>query len=91
MIIPTDENDQIVPRFVSELPDDEKQIFLNLRDFCLTKVDTLLYVVYTTDIDRLDIQSIDGDVVCLVVEELDPSDKETVNAALEECLILLNN
>ncbi len=91
MIIPTNEGIQIIPRFINELSDSQKQPFINLRDFCLTKTNSLLYVVYTTDVDRLDIQPIEGDVVCLTVNELDQSDKDIVNSALKECTNLLNN
>lgn len=91
MIIPTNEQIQIIPRFINELSDSQKQPFINLRDFCLTKTDTILYVVYTTDVDRLDIQPIEGDVVCLVVNELDQSDKDIINSALQECTNLLNS
>ena len=91
MIIPTNEDIQIIPRFINELSDSQKQPFINLRDFCLTKTDTILYVVYTTDVDRLDIQPIEGDVVCLVVNELDQSDKDIINSVLQECTNLLNN
>ena len=91
MIITTNEDIQIIPRFINDLSDSQKQPFINLRDFCLTKTDTILYVVYTTDVDRLDIQPIEGDVVCLVVDELDQSDKDIINSALQECTNLLNN
>ena len=91
MIIPTNEDLQIIPRFINELSDSQKQPFINLRDFCITKTDSILYVVYTTDVDRLDIQPIEGDVVCLIVNELDQNDKDIVNSALQECSNLLNN
>lgn len=91
MIIPTNDDIQIIARFINELSDSQKQPFVNLRDFCLTKVESILYVVYTTDVDRLDIQPIEGEVVCLVVSELEQSDKDIVNSALQECTILLNN
>ena len=84
MIVPTNEDIQIMPRFINELSDSQKQPFINLRDFCLTKTDTIMYVVYTTDVDRLDIQPIEGDVVYFVVNELDQSDKDIVNSALQE-------
>jgi hypothetical protein len=91
MIGPTNEDIQIIPRFINELSDSQKQPFINLRDFCLTKTDTIMYVVYTTDVDRLDIQPIEGEVVCLVVSELDTNDKSIVDSALQECTNLLNN
>ena len=91
MIIPTNDGMQIIPRFINDLSDSQKQPFLNLRDFCLTKTDSILYVVYTTDVDRLDIQPIEGSVVCLVVSELNQTDKDIVDSALQECTNLLNN
>jgi hypothetical protein len=91
MIVPTNEDIQIMPRFINELSDSQKQPFINLRDFCLTKTESILYVVYTTDVNRLDIQPIEGDVVYFVVNELDKSDKDIVNSALQECSNLLNN
>ena len=91
MIIPTDDNIIVVPRFINELSDPIKQPFINLRDFCVTKTETILYVVYTTDVDRLDIQPVEGDVVCLVVSELDPVEKSIVESALQTCTNLLND
>jgi hypothetical protein len=91
MIIPTNEDLQVVPRFVNELSVEDQVPFENLLNFCLTQVDTLLYVVYTQDINRLDIQPIEGDVVCLIVADLDPVDKEIVDAAGVKCIELLNS
>ena len=46
MIIPTNDDIQIIARFVNELSDLQKQPFINLRDFCLTKTESILYVVF---------------------------------------------
>lgn len=91
MIIPTNNQIEIIPRFINDLSETEQQPFLNLRNFCLTKTDSIMYVVYTTDVDRLDIQPNEGNVVCLVVNELEEKDKDIVESALKECLKLLNN
>ena len=91
MIIPTNADLEIIPRFVSDFDESQKAPFIALRDFCLTQVNAISYVVYTTDVDRLDIQPIEGDVICLVVSEMDSNDKSIVDAALQECTNLLNN
>ena len=91
MIIPTNVDLEIIPRFINEFNESQKSPFIYLRDFCLTKVNEISYVVYTTDVDRLDIQPIEGDVVCLVVSEMDSNDKSIVDAVLQECENLLNN
>lgn len=91
MIVPSDENEQIDIRFVNDLTDAQKQAFLYLRDFLLTKVDTLDYSVYTTDVNRLDAQPVEGETKFIIVDELDTADKLIVDKVLDICLKLLNN
>lgn len=91
MIIPVNENLEIIPRFVNELPIDDKTPLDDLRTFCLTKVTELAYVVYKIDNNRLDIQPVEGEVVYLLVSEMDINDKEIVENAGIVCTKLLNN
>jgi hypothetical protein len=91
MIVPSDENEQIEIRFVNDLTDVQKQTFLDLRNFLLTQVDTLDYSVYTTDINRLDAQPVEGETKCIFVDELGTNDKLIVDNVLTICLKLLNN
>lgn len=91
MIVPSDENEQTAIRFVNDLNDTQKQAFLDLRDFLLTQVDTLDYSVYTTDINSLDAQPLEGATKCILVAELDENDKLIVDKVLAICLELLNN
>lgn len=90
MIIPQNEETQIIPRFFSELSSVDKLPLESLRDFCLTKVNNLIYIVYSSDVDRLDIQPNEGEVICLVVSELEEADKLIVDSALNKCTELLN-
>ena len=90
MILPTNEDVQVIARFVNELSVEDQVPFENLKNFCLTQVDSILYVVYTQDVNRLDIQPIEGSVVCLDVDSLDENDQLIVNSALQECSNLLN-
>lgn len=90
MIVPSDENELTDIRFVNDLNDSQKETFLALRDFLLTQVDSLDYSVYTTDIDRLDAQPLEGETKCIVVSELDTNDKLIVDNVLAICLELLN-
>ena len=90
MIVPSDENELTDIRFVNDLNDSQKEAFLALRDFLLTQVDSLDYSVYTTDIDRLDAQPLEGETKCMVVNELDTNDKLIVDNVLAICLELLN-
>jgi hypothetical protein len=90
MIVPSDENELTDIRFVNDLNDSQKEAFLALRDFLLTQVDSLDYSVYTTDIDRLDAQPLEGETKCIVVSELDTNDKLIVDNVLAICLELLN-
>lgn len=91
MIVPSDESEQTDIRFVNDLNDTQKQAFLDLRDFLLTQVDSLDYSVYTTDINRLDAQPLEGETKCILVDELDTNDKLIVDKVLAICLELLNN
>lgn len=90
MIVPTNEELQVVPQFVNELSKPDAAPLLALKDFCLTKIDAIKYVIYTQDINRLDIQPIEGDLVYLEVSELDEADKAIVEAAGVKCTELLN-
>ena len=90
MILPTNEDIQVVARFVNELSVEDQVPLENLKNFCLTQVETLAYVVYTQDVNRLDIQPTEGDVVCLLVANMDPVDKEIVDEAGVKCTELLN-
>jgi len=90
MIVPSDENELTDIRFVNDLSDTQKEAFINLRDFLLTQVDTLDYSVYTTDINRLDAQPLEGETKCILVDELDANDKLIVDKVLTICLELLN-
>lgn len=91
MIVPSNESEQTDIRFVNDLNDTQKQAFLDLRDFLLTQVDSLDYSVYTTDINRLDAQPLEGETKCILVDELDTNDKLIVDKVLAICLELLNN
>lgn len=91
MIVPSNESEQTDIRFVNDLNDTQKEAFLDLRDFLLTKVNSLDYSVYTTDINRLDAQPVDGETKCILVDELDTNDKLIVDKVLAICLELLNN
>ena len=82
---------EIVPRFVNELADEDKLPLDDLRNFCLTKVTELAYVVYKTDNNRLDIQPVEGEVICLLVSEMDVQDKQIIDNAGATCTKLLNN
>lgn len=90
MILPLNDEIQIIPRFVNELTEEQKYYFDELKNFCLTKVTALDYVIYTLDVNRLDIQDTNNDVVCLVVSELDDKDKEIVQKIGAICIELLN-
>jgi hypothetical protein len=91
MIIPQDDSIQVVTRFVNELTAEQQVSFNELMIFCLTQKDPLVYVIYTTDVNRLDIQGEDNQVVCLNVSEMNPIDKAIVDAALVICTELINN
>ncbi|MEI8137285.1 MAG: hypothetical protein WCH21_08175 [Bacteroidota bacterium] len=91
MIIPQNDNIQVVPRFVNELTELQQVSFNELETFCLTQKDPLLYTVYTTDVNRLDIQGEDNEVICLNVSEMSPEDKAIVDKVGVICTELLNS
>lgn len=91
MIIPQNEELQVVPRFVNELTVEQQASFNDLETYCLTQQDPLVYTVYTTDVNRLDIQGEDNEVVCLNVSEMSPEDKAIVDKVGVICTELLNS
>jgi len=90
MIIPTNEDIQVVPRFVKELSESQQTTFEQLKEFCLTKTDSLSYGVYFTDEKRFDIQPIEGEVVLIYIDELDTQDKLIFDEVGVICTDLLN-
>ena len=91
MIIAQNEELQVVPRFVNELTVEQQASFNDLETYCLTQQDPLVYTVYTTDVNRLDIQGEDNQVVCLIVSEMSPEDKAIVDKVGVICTELLNS
>lgn len=90
MIIPTNDELQVVPHFVNELSESQQEIFEQLKEFCLTKAESLAYGVYFTDERRFDIQPDSGDVVLVYIDELDPQDKLIFDEVGVICSDLLN-
>lgn len=90
MIIPTNDELQVVPHFVNELSESQQEIFEQLKEFCLTKAESLAYGVYFTDEKRFDIQPDSGDVVLVYIDELDPQDKLIFDEVGVICSDLLN-
>lgn len=90
MIVPSDENELTDIRFVNDLNESQKQAFLALRDFLLTQVDSLDYSVYTTELNRLDAQPLEGETKCILLDELDADNKLVVDKVLDICSDLLN-
>lgn len=91
MIIPQNDTIQITPIFIFELTEDQQLIFNKLEEFCLTHKDPLVYMVYTADVNRLDIQGSNDDVICLSVYEMTPDDKAIVEQVGVLCTELLNS
>lgn len=91
MIISQNEGIKVVPRFVNELTKKQQVSFNELEVFCLTQKDPFEYIVYTTDVNRLDIQGEDNEVICLNVSEMNPEDKAIVDKVGVICTELLNS
>ena len=91
MIIPQNDAIQVVPRFIFDLTAEQQVIFNELEVFCLTQKDPLIYVVYTADVNRLDIQGSNDEVVCLPVSEMSPENKAIMEQAGVLCTELLNS
>jgi hypothetical protein len=90
MIIPTNEDVQIVPRFINELSVEDKAPINNILSLCLTKVESISYMIYLAEEDRLDIQTDDTNTICLKISELEESEKQIVEAANSVYSKLLN-
>jgi hypothetical protein len=91
MILPQNDDIQVVARFVNELTEKQQVSFNELMIFCLTQQDPLLYVIYTTEVNRLDIQGEDNQVVCLNVSEMNPIDKAIIDIVGVICTELINS
>lgn len=91
MIIPENNGIEVIPRFIFELTEEQQIPFSELEVFCLTQKHPLVYVVYTTDVNRLDIQGENDEVTCLVVSEMSSEDKLIVDQVGIICTELINN
>ena len=91
MIIPTNEQIQIIARFVNELSAERQAKFEELKAFCLTKIDTLQYVVSYTGSDVLNLQSDTDQTIQLIISDLSDSEKLLINEVNDICLELINN
>ena len=92
MIINTDETIETNIRFVKDLTDIQKLAFHNLGEYCASLITPpeFDYIVFTVDIERLDVQCIEGDVTCVNKSEMNTNDKKTLNDVLVICTELLN-
>jgi hypothetical protein len=90
MIIPNNPDLQIIPRFIQDLSELDRQVIEDLRTFVLTKISTIKYVVYTADGNTLNLESTDEENVTLNVSELG-DDKPVVDAVGILCTQLLNS
>jgi hypothetical protein len=91
MIIPTNEGIQIIPRFVGELSMEQQQKFEELKTLCLTKIDSLKYVVYYVDTDLLNLQSDEDKIIELIISDLSDGEKIIINEVGVICTELLNS
>jgi hypothetical protein len=91
MIIPTTEQIQTIARFVNELSVERQSKFEELKTFCLTKIDSLQYVVSYTGSDILNLQSDENLTIELIISELTDSEKLLIDEVNNICLELLNS
>ncbi len=93
MIVNADENVETQCRFVKDLTDSQKLAFHVLGEYCATQIDppNFDYIVFTVDVDRLDIQCTEGNVACVVRSEMNVVNKKKLNNVLNICTELLNN
>lgn len=90
LITPSNENMLTPLYFVDELDVNDQKPLIDLRDFCLTKVSDLKYVVHINGTNRLDIQPTEGDLVYYIIDDMNQSDKDIVLSAGNKCTELLN-
>lgn len=93
MIINSDPTIPTSIRFVSELPDAQKLAFQNLGLYCASIIDPpkFDYIVFTVDIDSLDVQCTEGYVKRVAKSTMSIKNKKTLNDVLTICTNLLNN
>lgn len=90
LISPSNEDITTPLYFVDELDVNDQTPLLNLRNFCLTKVSDLKYVVHISGTNRLDIQPNEGDLVYYIIDDMDQSEKDIILSAGNKCTELLN-
>lgn len=90
MIISNNPDRQIIPRFIKDLSEIQKEVIENLKQFVLTKISTIKYVVYTAEDNTLNLEATDDENLSLNVSELG-SNKSIVDAVGLLCTKLLNS
>lgn len=90
MIIPTNDEIQVIPRFVSELSMEQQQKFEELKTLCLTKIDSLKYVVHYVETNILNLQSDEDKTLELVISDLPDNEKIIISEVGTICTELLN-
>ena len=90
MIIPSNEDELVTPRFVNELTGSNKTSLDNLKDFCLSKSPTMTYWVYLDDEKRLDVQAEDATVIIFNLDEMVSPDIDIVNSMIDTCNQLIS-
>lgn len=91
MIIPINNEIQIIPRFVNELSMDQQQKFEELKNLCLTKIDSLKYIVQYAETNILNLQSDEDKSLELVISDLPDDEKIIISEVGAICTELLNN
>lgn len=89
MIISDNVDFQITPRFYSELSTENKKIVDNLKNFTLTQVADIKYIVYTIERDVLDLESNQEENVRILRADLG-EEKSILDVFITMCETLLN-
>ena len=82
----------VIPRPIDEMTGEgQKEAFEALRTYCLTLIEgELKFVIYTADINRLDIQPMEGEPVYKIVSEMAVEEKVIVDSVGLVCTQLIN-
>lgn len=92
MIINSDPTIPTVTRFVNELPEEQKAKFIILGEYCASLVEPPLfdYLCYFADVERLDVQPLEGLVVSVFRSDMSVDDKKKLDDVLAICTALIN-
>lgn len=88
MIIPIDLSIEIIPRYTTNLSQRYSTTFNEMRDYLLTKIDSIKYITYIADDKSLHVQSNEDNSKVFDQNNMNQEEKSMINSYTEALCII---